>query len=97
MNLEKTAKALGDWRTIWLGVLMLISIAAWAGDSRWLQIADGGKIVVQVELSSMQRSVEELEVQKVYETDPQKIKMIEALINIKKSKMDALIKKHSLN
>jgi len=86
----------GDFKTIWFGVVLMVTGAAWAGDTRWLTLADASIIVVQIELTNMQQRVEELEIEKIYVDDPKKLKMIDALINIKKSKMDALIKKHSL-
>ena len=98
MNIDtkKVAGFMGDFRTIWLGGLMLVAGAAWAGDLRWMTVADASKIAVQVEISSLQQKVEELEIQKVYESDPQKLKMMDALINITKSKIDTKIKINSV-
>jgi len=96
MSMEKAAKTMGDWRTIWVGVLAIVSVPAWAGETRGRLKPGGEKIVIQGQLSSMQDRIEELEIQKAYETDPQKVRMLEALINIKKSKMEKIVQDHSL-
>ncbi len=98
MNIDtkKVSGFFGDFKTIWLGVVLMITGVAWAGDTRWMQVSDAGRIIVQIELSTMQQRIEELEIQKIYEEDTKKIKMLDALINIKKSKMDTLLKDHNL-
>lgn len=96
MNLEKTAKLLGDFRTIWLGILVFISLAAWAGDTRWMKVSDGGKITVQIKLDALNESIEEMSLEKRFEKDPEKLKRLDAMIEYKEKKRDALIKKYSI-
>jgi len=97
MNLEKTAKAMGDWRTIWMGVLMMISLAAWAGDTRWMLKTGGEQISVQIKFDALEEDIEELTLEKRFETNPAKVKRLDAMIEYKKNKMDSLIKKYSIS
>lgn len=56
MSMEKTAKTLGDWRTIWTGILgtavVCGSAAVWAGDTRWFQITDAKEAIEKVRSDS---------------------------------------------
>jgi len=92
MSLEKTAKAMGDWRTIWVGILALISVAAWAGDTRWMLKTGGAAIATKIQVELLLDQIAELELQKVYVDDPQKLKMLQALINIKTTKINSIKK-----
>lgn len=96
IDTEKTAKFFSDFKSIWGGIFLLLAGLAFASDyrndNRYMKIAAGDKIVQRVEISALQQRVEELEIQKSFEKDPQKIKMLDALINIKKSKMELLRK-----
>ena len=96
MTMQKVANFMANAKTIWGVVLLFISVAVWAADGRYLQIADGGKIAAQIKLDSLQQGIEELTVQKSFEIDQRKKDMLEALINIKKSKMDALVKSRAI-
>lgn len=97
MNLEKTAKVMGDFRTVWLGVLLFISLAAWAGDTRWITVAEAEKIPVQIKLDQLTEDVEELTLEKRFETNPDRIKKLDAYIEYKEKKIETLIKKYSIS
>jgi len=90
MSLEKTAKFAGDFRTIWLGVAMLLAGAAWAGDLRWMQIAEAGGMATKIELTALQNRLEELIVQKNYAKTAEQKQVMQALIELKRSQIDAL-------
>ena len=59
---------------------------------RWL----GGTLTNFKTVRKSIQHYKDLEVQKVYADKPKKKELFEALIKIKKSKMDALVKKHSI-
>ena len=97
MDLTKAAKTMGDWRTIWVSLLALFAAAAWAGDTRWMTVADAEKIPIQIKLDALSEAVEEMTLEKRFETDPNKLKKLNAYIEYKKEKMEALIKKYKLS
>ena len=97
MNLESTAKIAGDWRTIWLSILALFSVAAWAGDTRWITVAEADKIPIQIKLDQLTEDVEELTLEKRFETDPKRKEKLDAYIEYKEKKIESLIKKYNLS
>jgi hypothetical protein len=90
MNAEKIAKVIGDYRSIWLGILTLLAAAAWAGDQRWALKEDNERMINVIEMRQLSQRNEELEIQKSYETDQQRIRMLEAVININNNKIEAI-------
>lgn len=97
MDTEKAVKFMNDFRTIWLGLALVIAGAAWAGDTRWVQAADVEKAVVQIKMDQLEADIEELQLRKLYEKDADKIKMIDAMIKIKQMKIESTIKKYNLH
>ena len=97
MDTEKAVKVMNDFRTIWLGIAMVVGAAAWAGDTRWVQAADVEKAVVQIKMDQLEADIEELQLRKLYEKDADKIKMIDAMIKIKQMKIESTIKKYNLH
>jgi len=99
--MNKVAKFFSDIKTIWVGLALLGSVVVYAGDSRYMLKVDASKIVSEIayktDLSAMQRNAEDMQIRKAYETDPQKIKMLEAQISIKKDRIHTLIKNHPSN
>lgn len=90
MNRERIAHIIGDYRSIWLGVLTLLTVAAWAGDQRWALKEDSERMVSVIEVRQLSQRNDELEIQKAYEVDTQRIKMIEAIININNNKIQTI-------
>jgi len=95
--MKKIASIFADFRTIYLGIIILLSGAAWAGDARWMKKEDGVKIVTIITLSRLQERAEELEIQRGWETDPVKIKVLDSLIKIKRSRIDVIIKAQQIH
>jgi len=93
---KKVAGFFGDLRTIWLGLGMLIVGAAWAGDLRWLTVADAEMIPIQIKVDALSEDIEELAVKKKYVKDVDKRNEIDDMILYKKEKREALVQKHSI-
>lgn len=90
MSAERIAKMIGDYRSIWLGILSLLAVAAWAGDQRWALKEDNERMVSVIEIRQLSQRNDELEIQKAYEVDPQRVKMIEAVISINRNKIETI-------
>ncbi|MCK5601802.1 hypothetical protein KAR91_08040 [Candidatus Pacearchaeota archaeon] len=97
VDTTKVAGFFGDFKTIWVGVALLIAGAAWAGDTRWMQKADGAMIAVQIKLDALEDDIGELIIDKSLNVgSPKAVERIDAMIEYKENKRDALVKKHSI-
>ena len=91
MTKENLIKAISDYRTIWLGVASLVSAAVWAADQRYMPKEDSDKLVSVIEIRQLTHRNSELEIQRAYETDDQQIKMLGAMIQINRNKIQGII------
>ena len=88
--IKKVSTFFADFRSIWAGVLMVLAAVAWAGDARYMLKNEADNIAYKVEVGQIGSRIDELEIEKAYEKDPQKVKMMDALININKNKIETL-------
>ena len=101
MDLSKFAKGASDIRAIYLTITLFMTGIAWAGntyfDTKYLTIADATLIPIQIKLDALSEAVEEMVLEKRFESDPAKLHKLDTYIEYKKEKMDALIKKYKLS
>ena len=90
INTQKVASFFGDFKTIWIGFALIIAGAAWAGDQRWLTLAEADTITLKIEINTLQQRIEELNIQKSFEDDQKKKDMLQALIDNKESRIQTL-------
>lgn len=94
--MNRVVSFFADVKIIWLGLAIFVSVAAWAGDTRYMLKEDGDKIVMQIKLANMEASADDMEVQRSLMKDEEKAKMLDAIIKIKRSRIDNMIKKYSI-
>ncbi len=95
-KMKKVASVFSDFRTIYLGLALVGTSIVWAGDARYLKVSEATKMVTQITLSSLQDRAEELEIERGWESDQKRIKVLDSLIKIKRMRIDALLKSQSL-
>jgi len=89
--MKKVVNFFSNFKTIWMGIMLVVGGAVWAGDTRWMKKEDGQQIVKQIKLSNLQERAEEMEIQRGWETDPRQVKLLDSMINIKRSRINVLI------
>lgn len=94
--MKNVVSLFSDFRTIYLGIALMITGAVWAGDTRWVTKEDGAKIVTKIKLSRLQDRAEELEIERGWVTDENRIKVLDSLISIKRSRIDSLVKSQQI-
>jgi len=97
ISLKQTGEAA---KSIWAVYVILAALCVgivWAGDSRYVQLADGGKITLQIKVDSLQEDIDDLSQELKYEQDARQVIKLERTIDYKKNKVDALIKKYNLS
>lgn len=94
--MDKIAQFFKDARAIWIGLLSVLAAAAWAGDQRWALKEDSSRMVSVIEMRQLSQRNDELEIQKAYEPDEQRVQMIDAIININKNKIQTIINEKQL-
>ena len=86
MNIEPAAKFFKDARSIWVGILGLISIAVWAGDTRYLTIAAADTR----EKQQIRREIADLQVRKGFAENEKDRKMYDTLIKVKENQIKSI-------
>jgi len=100
INTEKAVKVAGDFRTIYLSIALLLSGVAWAADSyfdgKYMKVVDGAKISKQIKFDNLEEAIEETAIQIQFSNNQAEKDRLKAILEYKKTKMDNLIKKYSL-
>lgn len=89
--IDKIAKAVGDYRTIWTGVLMVAGALVWAGDTRYQTHDKAEQMQVDGEVREIRRQISDLEIQKGYSQDQREIHMLEARIKVKENQIKEIL------
>jgi len=97
---KKLASAAGDWRTIILTGCLVFSGIGWGADTyfdtKYMTIAAGQTIPLQVKIDRLSEEIEIFVLEKRFENDPAKIRKLNAMIEYKEKKRAAEVQKYEL-
>lgn len=87
MKIETVATFFSSVKSIWAGMLILITAAAWAGDTRWMTVSSYNSNQKIMIIQQINREMAELEIKLIYTEKARQKEMIQAIIINKKTQI----------
>lgn len=84
--MDKVAKFFKDAKSIWVGMMMFIGAAVWAGDNHYLTIAAADVREIQ----QVRREIADLQVRKGFADNIKKRQMYDTLIKVKENQVKSM-------